>query len=189
MTSPLLPKGSGGGWLPHPVLSMLVGASWLTLSHSLALVHLLSAAVLGWGVPWLLAPFLGATSPIHWPTAARLFGVVLWDIVVSNVVVARLVLGRMGRLHPAWVAVPLASQHPTVNALLATIITTTPGTVSAVVDEATGIVWVHALNCDDVQAMALDIKTRYEAPLLVVFGVDRVDAVVQSDQPSSRSKA
>lgn len=189
MTSPLLPKGSGGGWLPHPVLSMLVGASWLALSHSLALVHLLSAAVLGWGVPWLLAPFLGMTSPIHWPTAARLLGVVLWDIVVSNVVVARLVLGRIDKLQPAWVAVPLASQHPTVNALLATIITTTPGTVSAVVDEVTGTIWVHALNCDDAQAMTLDIKTRYETPLLVVFAVEKAEAGATQNQPSSRSQA
>ena len=30
------------GWLPHPILSALLAASWLALSHSLAVVHLLS---------------------------------------------------------------------------------------------------------------------------------------------------
>ena len=31
------------GWFDHPVLSVLLGASWLALSHSVELVHLLSA--------------------------------------------------------------------------------------------------------------------------------------------------
>ena len=47
------------GWFPHPVLSALLAASWLALSHSLAVVHLLSALLIGWGVPRLIAPFLG----------------------------------------------------------------------------------------------------------------------------------
>jgi multisubunit Na+/H+ antiporter MnhE subunit len=32
--------------------------------------------------------------------------------------------------------------------LLATIITTTPGTVSCIVDEERRLIWVHALDCD-----------------------------------------
>ena len=67
-------------------------------------------------------------------------------------------------------AVPLASDHAMVNALFASIITTTPGTVSAVVDEAAHCIWVHALNCDDAQAMIDDMKNRYEAPLMQIFG-------------------
>lgn len=157
------------GWFPHPVLSGLLAASWLALSHSLAVVHLLSAVLIGWGVPRLIAPFLGPANHIHWPTAFRLAGVVLWDIVVSNITVARLVLGPMARPQPAWIAVPLDSAHPWVNALFASIITTTPGTVSAVVDEASGRIWVHALDCSDAAAMARDMKARYEVPLLRMF--------------------
>ena len=64
---------------------------------------------------------------------------------------------------------PLACDHPRVNALFATIITTTPGTVSCVVDEQRHLILVHALTCDDAQAMIDDMKTRYEAPLLQIF--------------------
>ena len=103
--------------------------------------------------------------------AARLALVVLWDIVLSNITVARLVLGPMARPQPAWIAVPLDSAHPWVNALFASIITTTPGTVSAVLDEQRHCIWVHALNCDDAQAMIDDMKTRYEAPLMRIFGI------------------
>lgn len=158
------------GWLSHPVLSLLLGVSWLALSHSLALVHLLSALLIGLIVPRLLHPFLGEHARIDWLAAARLTGVVLKDIVMSNIAVAKLVLGPLPRMQPAWLPVPLACDHPRVNALFATIITTTPGTVSCVVDEQRRQILVHALTCDDAQAMIDDMKARYETPLMHIFG-------------------
>ena len=157
------------GWLSHPLLSLLLCASWLALSHSLAPVHLLSALLIALIVPRLLHPFLGEHARIDWLAAVRLTLVVLKDIVVANITVARLVLGPLQRMQPAWLPVPLACDHPRVNALFATIITTTPGTVSCVVDEQRHEILVHALTCDDAQAMIDDMKTRYEAPLLQIF--------------------
>ena len=160
------------GWFDHPVLSLLLAASWLALSCSLEPVHLLSAALLGLIVPRLLHRFVPPRgSRVRWGAALRLTLVVLWDIVKSNITVARIVLGPMRKPQPAWLAVPLASGHERVNALFASIITTTPGTVSAVVDESRQVIWVHALDCDDAQAAIDDMKTRYEAPLLRIFGV------------------
>ena len=95
----------------------------------------------------------------------------LWDIVVSNLTVARLVLDPSARPQPAWVPVPLDLRHPTGITLFATIITTTPGTVSCVVDDERGQILVHALDCSDAAAMAEDIRLRYEAPLLTIFGL------------------
>lgn len=167
-TAPRLPA-SRAVWLAHPVLSVLLGVSWLALSHSLALVHLLSALLIGLIVPRLLHPFLAPANRIDWVAALRLSAVVLKDIVLSNITVARLVLGPMSRPQPAWLPVPLATDHPRINALFATIITTTPGTVSCVVDEQRHVILVHALNCDDAQAMIDDMKHRYEAPLMRIF--------------------
>ncbi|MCX7691932.1 Na+/H+ antiporter subunit E [Tepidimonas taiwanensis] len=160
-------------WFPHPVLSLMLGAAWIVLVHSTAPAHVLTALILAWALPRALAPFLGDASRLHWPTAVRLLLTVLWDIVVANVTVARLTLGSMQRLRPAWLRVPLASAHPRVNALFASIITTTPGTVSAVIDEARGVIWVHALDAgDDPAAMIREMKSRYESPLLRIFQVD-----------------
>lgn len=173
------------GWrrvFPHPVLSLLLAATWLALSHSLALVHGLSALLIAWGLPRLLAPVLGEASRLHWPTLVRLVLVVLWDIVVSNVTVARLTLGSMRTPQPAWLRVPLATDHPRVNALFASIITTTPGTVSMVIDEQRREILVHALNCDDPQAMVRDMKDRYETPLLRAFLIERAPAAQAARQ-------
>lgn len=176
-STPIEPKGATPAatpsqLFPHPVLSALLALAWLLLSHSVALVHLLSAALIGWGLPRWLAPFLLPAGPLRWGGAVRLLLRVLWDIVRSNLVVARLTLGSMDKPRPAWLRVPLACEHDRVNALFASIITTTPGTVSATVDEGRREILVHALNCDDPQAMVRDMKQRYERPLLAIFGVE-----------------
>jgi len=155
---------------PHPALSIQLALTWLALSHSLAFVHLLSAALLGCLLPLVLRGFLADASALHWPSVFRLTGVVLWDIVKSNITVARITLGSLKGIQPAWVPVALQSDHPRVNMLLASIITMTPGTVSAVVYSQRREILVHALSCDDPAALALDIQQRYEAPLLRIFG-------------------
>ncbi len=164
------PPKTPAGWLSHPVLSLLLAGAWLLLQQSLAVPQLISAAVLGLVLPRLLHGFLGPGTRLRAPvTALRFAGVVLWDIVVSNLTVARLVLNPASRPQPAWVPVPLALTNPTAITLLATIITTTPGTVSCVVDEARREILVHALDCADPAAMAAQIKQRYEVPLLEIF--------------------
>lgn len=157
--------------LSHPALSLLLAAVWLLLQQSLALPQLIMAALLGLLVPRLVLGFMGpALRPHRLDLALRLIFIVLWDIVVSNLTVARLVLSPLARPQPAWVRVPLALRQPGAITLLATIITMTPGTVSCVVDEQAHEILVHALDCDAPEVMAAQIKTRYEQPLLEIFG-------------------
>jgi multicomponent K+:H+ antiporter subunit E len=163
-------RSAAPGWLAHPVLSLMLVALWLLMQQSLALAHVLSGVVLGLVVPRLVHGFLGPASRVHsLPAALRLSRVVLWDIVVSNVAVARIVLDPSSRPKPGWVRVPLALRHPTGVTLFASIITMTPGTVSCVVDDERWEILVHALDCDDAPAMAQQMKQRYEDPLREIF--------------------
>lgn len=156
-------------WWPHPVMSAVLALLWLVLQQSVAVAHVLSGAVLGWLLPWVLHRFLGpASRPRSLLRIAQFTLVVLWDIVKSNVTVARLVLNPAARPQPAWVPVPVVLKDPLALSLLAAVITTTPGTVSCVVDDE-GYILVHALDCTDPAALALDIQTRYEAPLREIF--------------------
>ena len=162
-------KTPKAGWFAHPWISALLAASWLLLQHTLAPFHLISALLIGLIVPRLLHSFLPVSAPLRMLPAGQLLSVVLWDIVLSNIAVARLVLGPMQRLQPAWVTVPLTLSHPTAISLLASIITTTPGTVSCTIDEANCQILVHALDCTDPAQMAADIQARYERPLQLIF--------------------
>lgn len=158
--------------LPHPFVSVLVGLSWLMLGHSSEAFDIFMAIILGLIIPKIVQPFIVRTPNIHWQPAIRLIFVVLWDIIVSNIRVAKQVLGPTKNLHPKWFRVPLDTDHEHVNALLAMIITTTPGTVSAGIDQERGDILVHALSCDDIDAEIEAIKVRYELPLIEIFNVE-----------------
>lgn len=174
MNNPPSTAGSGQApprWRAHPVLSLMIAVAWLLLQRSLAPAHLLWAAILGIGLPWLTHGFLGAGSRMHrLGVALRLGLLVLWDILVANLVVARLVLDPWREPRPAWVRVRATVTDPRGLALLATIVTNTPGTVSSVVDEARGEILVHVLDTADPQAVVDDILRRYDTPLKEIFG-------------------
>lgn len=159
--------------LPHPFVSVIVAMSWLMLNHSAESFDFVVAISLGLIIPKLIQPFIIHTPNIHWKSAIQLFFVVLWDIVISNIKVAKQVLGPTKNLTPKWFRVPLETDHEHVNTLLAMIITTTPGTVSAGIDQERGDILVHALSCDDVDAEIQAIKARYEVPLIEIFDLQR----------------
>ncbi|MFW2124684.1 Na+/H+ antiporter subunit E, partial [Acinetobacter ursingii] len=136
---------------PHPFVSFMVFLSWLMLSGSVELSTLFLATLLAIIIPRLVRPFIARTPHIHWIPAIKLFFVVFWDIVISNFRVARMVLGPIDHLQPKWYRVPLETEHEEVNTLLAMIITTTPGTVSAGIDQERGDILVHALSSDNAE--------------------------------------
>lgn len=99
----------------------------------------------------------------------RLVLIMLYDIVRSNIHVARLVLGPREKIHPGWVWVPLDLTNIHGITALASLITLTPGTVSAELSDDRRYLLVHALDLADADALIAEIKSRYEAPLKEIF--------------------
>lgn len=160
-------------WLAHPVLGGVIAAVWLLLQQSVTAPQLLTAAALALLLPRLIAGLLGdLPAPKAPATVVRLVIRVAWDIVVSNIVVARLALSPSRRPRSHWVVVSLDLADERGIAALASIITMTPGTLSAVVDEARRRILVHTLDVGDAdpQSVAVQIKQRYERPLMEIFG-------------------
>jgi len=158
-------------WLVHPIASFFVLVVWLALHSSLAPLHLISGALLALLIPLLLNRALDDPVRIRRPgVALRLAAVVLWDIVVANLAVARRVLGPLARLKPGFIEVPLDLAQPDAVALLASIIAITPGTVVADIDDERTRILVHVLDLNDPAQLIAEIKHRYERPLREIFG-------------------
>lgn len=103
---------------------------------SVALV-LIIARRTGFFAPDVYSLHLGPRLPAFW----------LWllkEIVLSNLKVARIVLGRRLEIEPTWVTVDASHLPVAVRATLANAITLTPGTVSVDVDR--GRIEVHCLT-------------------------------------------
>ena len=157
--------------LPHPLLTLLLVAVWQMLVNYVSLATFVFGLILGILIPLLTAPY--------WPDRPRLKNpamivefilVVLWDIVVANVSVAKIILFKRNEdMRPTWVTVPLDLRSPEAITVLAGTITMTPGTVSADVAADGRSLLVHCLDAADPDAVRDDIKQRYERRLREIF--------------------
>ncbi|MGV8959962.1 MAG: Na+/H+ antiporter subunit E [Stenotrophomonas sp.] len=155
---------------PSTPLSCTVVLFWLLLSDSFSAGTILTGLLLGVVIPLFAARLdrefarIGSLRPLP-----RLVGVMLWDILMSNIRVAIQVLGPEKRLHPGFIWVPLDIANIHGIAALTSLITLTPGTVSAALSDDRKYLLVHVLHLHDAEALIAEIKARYEAPLMEIF--------------------
>ena len=157
-------------WLPAPLLSLAVFVVWLLLVGTVEPAHLLLAAVLAWLLPLVAQRLRDEPAGMRRPVvAARLALRVLWDIVLSNIEVARRILGPVSGIRPGFVWVPLDLSNSHGIAALAGIITMTPGTLSAELSADRRHLLVHCFHLEDAAATVAQIKRDYETPLREIF--------------------
>lgn len=156
--------------LPNPALTFFLAALWLLLNNTLGVGHILLGLFLGWAIPLLVSGFLIKVPPVRKPLRLCLFMLkVFYDIIIANLHVAKLVLGPKENLRPAFIEVPMVIEDEFVLAMLTSIISLTPGTVSAGLSEDHKMLILHALDAPDIEALVAEVKSSYEAPLLEIF--------------------
>ena len=156
---------------PHPWLTIGLIVIWMLLVNDLRLGSLVMATFLGTVIPLITAPYWPDRAPIrNLPALLAYVALVLWDIVVANIAVARIILfRRSSEIRSAWIAVPIELRAPEAIALLAGTITMTPGTVTADMSGCGRVLLIHSLHAPDPDAIRDEIKTRYEARLKRIF--------------------
>jgi multicomponent K+:H+ antiporter subunit E len=157
--------------LPHPLLTLLLTAVWMMLLNDFSLGGLVFALLLGLTIPLLTAAY--------WPNRPKLRNpwmiveyilIVLLDIAIANVVVAKAVLTKRNKdLKSGFVAIPLELRTPEAITVLAGTITMTPGTVTSDLSADGRSLLVHHLDDDDQDALRDTIKQRYERRLKEIF--------------------
>ena len=157
---------------PHPQLTLLLTLVWGLLHNTASPGMLVFGLILGILVPMLTAPYWPDRPVLRRPF--NLIGymlVVIWDILVANMQVARIVLFKPNAdMQPNWITIPLDLRTPEAIAILAGTITLTPGTVSADLSDQGHTLLVHALDAPDPDAVRDEIKDRYERRLKEIFG-------------------
>lgn len=151
---------------PHPILSLFLTVFWLLLNNSFSLGLLVFGGFLGWLIPLYTQRFW-KDSPrgIKLAPLIKLYLIVIYDVIIANLIVAKQILFQARSLQSGFIEIPLEIQNPYAIAQLASIITMTPGTVSANLSEDRNVLLVHALHVTDKQALVDEIKQRYEKPL------------------------
>jgi multicomponent K+:H+ antiporter subunit E len=158
-------------WLPYPLLSLSLLVIWMLLNQSMAPGTILLGALLGFGLARVFGVLRPPKAHVHnYSRAFLLLLRVIGDIVRSNIAVARLILGRRdSEVNSGFVAIPLTLTDHYGLAVLACIITSTPGTIWVSHDSTRNVLLIHVLDLVDEQSWIGTIKQRYERPLLEIF--------------------
>ncbi len=164
--------GPGASRRVPPVLVGGLLALWLLLNASVSLGHVVLGIVLAIGVAWassVLRPLQPKLRRGY--LAGVLLFAVLRDIVRSNFNVARIVLGlARGRdVRAGFVEIPLTLRDPHGLAVLAGIVTSTPGTVWVDLDPDTSTLTLHVLDLRDEAVWIAWVKDPYERLLREIF--------------------
>ncbi|MBE9607176.1 Na+/H+ antiporter subunit E [Acetobacteraceae bacterium H6797] len=156
--------------LPHPYMSAGLFVMWMLLNQSIspgpALVGVVFA-LLGGLIFAKLEPKqirLKRLAPIP-----GLAGRILLDIARSNLDVARVILKNSPERRQGFVRIPLAIRSDSALAVLACVLTATPGTAWVDFNAESGILLIHVLDLSDEEMWVRIVKERYEQPLMEIF--------------------
>lgn len=156
--------------LPYPLLTAALTLMWLILtsfSPGQLLLGIAVAVVAGQG----MAALHPAKPRLRrWDLIPKLTAIVFYDIIRSNIAVAAIILqGQRRQRTSGFLTIPLDLRDPTGLAILAIIVTSTPGTAWVDYNSARGTLLLHVLDIVEEQEWVDLIKNRYEQLLLEIF--------------------
>ena len=157
-------------WLPFPVLSAMFLVTWLLLNEGISVGQLLLGSVIAVAGSWILVRL--EVPPLLFRrlwVIVRLGIEVFIDIVRSNYNVARLTLRDKPDRTPGFVRIQLKVRSHYSLALLACIITATPGTSWVMYDPENHVLVIHVLDLVDEDDWGEIIRVRYEGLLKEIF--------------------
>ncbi len=156
--------------ITYPVMWTILLIIWVLLGRAYSPGWILLGMVFATLGTVLMGALRLDEPSIRRPKAAiQLLGMVSMDIIRSNIAVAR-IIGRPNRpVTSGFLRIPIAIESPTALAILAVIITSTPGTLWFSYDRRDGTLIVHILDLVDEVVWLKQIKGRYERMLIAIF--------------------
>lgn len=155
--------------VPYPLLALALFGMWVLLT-GFSPGHVLLGAVLALLVSRVMLTLAPTPPRMRFgPAIPKLLGMVLVDIVRSNIAVARIVLFNPRERKSGFIRLPIDLTNPNALAALAIIITATPGTLWLQHDVRNNVVLIHVLDLIDEKEWIQLIKDRYERLLMEIF--------------------
>jgi len=153
------------------LLNILLAIAWIFLTGEFFPLNFLFGFVISFFTLWLVEEAIeGNVNYIR--RALRLPPFILFfflQLARANLRVTHDVLTQKHHMKPGIIAVPLDAKTNIEIALLANLLTLTPGTLSLDVSEDASVLYVHAMYVDDVESFIQEIKEQLETPLLRIL--------------------
>lgn len=145
------------------LLNFFIAVVWMFLSSSMTV----TTFVIGYGIGLILLIMMRRFFPdrlyFEWLWAAiKLTFLFIKELTLSNIAVLRLVIKPKLDIQPRIFAMPTDLEKDWEITLLSSLITLTPGTIVVHVSDDQNILYVHAIDADDVQDAVDSIKNSFE---------------------------
>lgn len=158
-------------WFPYPLLSIALLLIWVLLNQSVAPGTLVMGTILAIGLGWVTLKLSPVRSHPRRILLMLRFGFsIALDVIRSNIAVAAVILrGRRRPPNSGFLTVDLDLDDENALALLACVMTATPGTAWLEYDRLRKSLLFHVLDMEN-ERVWIDTVKRYEAALKEIFG-------------------
>lgn len=156
--------------LPHPILAGFLLVLWLVLQQSAGLGHIIFGGAIAIAVSMAASAIIPERVVIKRPLKfIQLIVVAGLDIIRSNLAVMSVLFHPRPNPTAGFIEMDLTLKNPFALAILACILTATPGSAWLEYDKARSTVLIHVFDLVDEEEWVTTVKRRYEALLLEIF--------------------
>lgn len=152
------------------LVNILLAVAWGAVTGSFSVINLVFGYVLGLGALFLIREQINTGG--YFRRASRVIGLILlflYELAMSAWRVAKIVVRPKLVVNPGIIAFPLTVDSDFEIALLANLITLTPGTLSVDVSEDRKVLYVHCIDVPDPEGTIADIRDGFERKIMEAF--------------------
>lgn len=152
------------------ILSLVFAVVWVAVTGSATLHNLIFGFALSTLALWIVRGEMNARG--YWRRFGRILSLLALffkELALSAWKVAMLVTRPKLDVKPGIFAYPLTVTTDFEITLLANLITLTPGTLSVDVSADRKTLYVHAIDCSDIDAARSDIRNGFERKIMEAF--------------------
>ncbi|HWV56243.1 MAG TPA: Na+/H+ antiporter subunit E [Longimicrobiales bacterium] len=147
--------------------NLFLAAVWMASTGRFTLADAAFGFLIGFAVLWFSQRFVGRSAYVAKVVAIAAFALFfLRELIEANVRVAYDVITHSHHMRPGVVAVPLDATTDTEIALIGSLLSLTPGTLTVDVSPDRGHLYIHAMYIDDPDAVRARVKGGFERRVL-----------------------
>jgi len=149
------------------LINLLLALAWGAVTGSFTLLNLVFGFVIAAIALWIIREQFDTSAYIT--RTLKVTGLILMfleELGISAFRVAVIVLKPASSFQPGFIAFPLTTDRNAEIALLANMITLTPGTLSVDVSDDKSTLFIHCIDVPDTEALKQDIAQGFERKIM-----------------------
>ncbi|MDC3413309.1 Na+/H+ antiporter subunit E [Aquibacillus sp. 3ASR75-11] len=151
------------------VLNLIIAVMWMFLSESYSFASFFAGYIIGIFLLFLLRRFI--PDAFYMKRLTKIISLILLfmkELILSNLEIVKLVYRRNPDIKPGIFALPTELKSNWEITLLANLITLTPGTLTVAVSDDNTVLYIHAMDIDDIDEAIRSIKDTFEKAIMEV---------------------